>query len=428
MIPANQPTGWAIMGVMSRERQLLEAARKVDANDPLGGFRGRFQLPTEAIYLDGNSLGAPTKGAIERVERTLRQEWATSLVAGWTAHEWIDLPQRAGAKIAAIVGAGPDEVLVTDTTTINLFRLAWAARRLTEDRRRVLIEADNFPADNYMLQGLVESFPLPTELVALPADELAAAVDHRTAMVVASHVSYRSGAILDLDELVEATRPHGALTLIDLAHSVGVVPVDLGRRGIDLAVGCGYKYLNGGPGAPAFLYVRRELHERVLGPLWGWLGHAEPFAFEPDYRPAAGIRRHLCGTPPILSLSALDEALASFAEVELEQVRAKSMALTAAFVEAVESGTGALELVSPRDAALRGSQVAWRHPEAWPIVRALQERRITGDFRAPDLARFGFAPLYNTQEEAVRAGLALADVVERRAYDEPRFRARRAVT
>lgn len=413
---------------MSEVEHLLERARQRDAEDPLAGLRARFELPAQGIYLDGNSLGAPTLATIERVERTLHDEWATSLVAGWTAHDWIGLPERVGRKLAGIVGAEPTEVLVTDTTTINLFRLAWAARRLTEDRRRVLIERDNFPADNYMLQGLAESFPFPTELVPLPAHELASAVDHRTAMVVASHVSYRSGAILDLDELVEAARPHGTLTLVDLAHSAGVVPVELSARGIDLAVGCGYKYLNGGPGAPAFLYVRKALQDRVLGPLWGWLGHAEPFAFEPDYRPASGIRRHLCGTPPILSLSALDEALEVLGEVDIERVRAKSMALTDAFVAAVESGTDRLELVSPREADARGSQVAWRHPEAWPIVRALQARGIVGDFRAPDLARFGFAPLYNRHEEAVRAGLALAEVVETRAYDDPRFRERRAVT
>lgn len=334
-----------------------------------------------------------------------------------------------GDKIARLVGAGPDEVVCADSTSVNVFKVLSAALALRPGRSTILSEEGNFPTDLYVAEGLARLLGRGHRLRLVPKSDVRSALDGDTAVLLLTHVDYRTGEKHDLEAVTRAGHEAGALVAWDLAHSAGAMPVDLTGARADFAVGCGYKYLCGGPGAPAFLYVAPRHQEAFRQPLSGWLGHAEPFAFEAGYRPAAGIARALCGTPPILSMSALDAALDVILEADLALVRAKSEALTSFFVEAVEQECGAaVRLVSPRVPLLRGSQVSFAHPDAYAVMRALIARGVVGDFRAPDVLRFGFAPLYVRFVDAWDAGRALAEVLSSHAHERPEFRRRAAVT
>jgi kynureninase len=410
-----------------RARAEIEA---LDRADPLAPLRERFALPQGLIYLDGNSLGALPRAAPLRMREVVERHWGQDLITSWNRHGWVDLPLRVGAKIAPLIGAHADEVVVADSISVNLFKLVAAALRLRPERRVVVAERGSFPTDLYMLQGLASLLGRRIELRLVEADEVEAACDGEVALLVHNHVDYRSGRLHDMARLTAAAHAAGALALFDLAHSAGTMAVDLEGARVDLAVGCGYKYLNGGPGAPAFVYVARRWQDEVRQPLTGWFGHRQPFAFAPDYAPAPGVRRFLAGTPPILSLAALEVGVDGFAEVDLAAARAKAMALGDLFIELVEGGGGDLgiELASPRAAARRGAQVAFRHPQGHAIVQALIARGVVGDFRAPDLMRFGFAPLYVRFVDVLEAARALVEVMRTRAFERPEFHQQAAVT
>ncbi|MBK6405300.1 MAG: kynureninase [Holophagales bacterium] len=404
-------------------------AEHLDASDPLAPFRDRFVLPDGLVYLDGNSLGALPKGATARVAEAVSREWGEGLVRSWNDAGWIDLPRRVGDKIARLVGAGPGEVVCADSTSVNVFKVLSAALALRPGRRTILSEEGNFPTDLYVGEGLARLLGRGHRVHLVPKGDVVRSLDADTAALLLTHVDYRTGERHDLSAVTHAAHAAGALAVWDLAHTAGAMPVDLTAAGADYAVGCGYKYLCGGPGAPAFLYVAPRHQEGFEQPLSGWLGHAEPFAFEPAYRPAAGISRFLCGTPPILSMSALDAALDVILETDLAVVRAKSEALTSFFVDAVEQLCGdAVRLVSPRAPSLRGSQVSFAHADGYAVMQALISRGVVGDFRAPDVLRFGFAPLYVRFVDTFDAAAALAEVLSSHAHERPEFRRRAAVT
>jgi len=396
----------------------------------MGRCRDGFLLPGDLIYLDGNSLGPPPRRALERVLEVLRGEWGGELIRGWTSRGWIDLPARVATAIAPLVGAAPDEVMVADSISVNLYKLLAAALELRPGRRVIVSEVDNFPTDLYVAQGLAELLGGRCELRLVERARLAEALDREVAVLMLTHVDFRSGEMHDMAAWTEAAHAAGALVLWDLAHSAGAMPVDLDGCGADLAVGCGYKYLNGGPGAPAFSFVAGRHHGDLRSPLWGWMGHAAPFEFATSYQPAPGVARLLVGTPPILSLAALECGVESVAEIGISQLRAKSVALTELFIGLVDRDCGGhgLELGSPRDPARRGSQVALRHPEGYAVMQALIAAAVIGDFRPPDLLRFGFAPAYVRFVDVWDAVARLRGILDRRSWDRPEHRVRRKVT
>jgi kynureninase len=407
----------------------LADIRAWDAADPLKGWRERFDLPEGVIYLDGNSLGAAPAVVHERLRAAMADEWATSLIRSWNRHDWIGAPARTGGKIARLIGARPGEVIVADSTSVNLFKLIVAALAARPGRKVILSEPGNFPTNLYVAQG-VQALMDGVSLRTAPIAEPPAALDEGVALVVLTHVHYKTGARLDLAGLTRAAHEAGALILWDLSHSAGAVELDLTAAGADLAIGCGYKYLNGGPGAPAWLYVAERLQAQLVSPLAGWMGHAEPFAFDDAYRPADGIARFLCGTPPMLSLLALECGVDMFDGVELRVLAEKGQRLASLFIELVENrcaGHG-LALLTPRDPAARGSHVSFAHPDAWPIMQAMIEHGVIGDFRAPDVLRCGFTPLYLGFEDVWRAVEILRDILVTDAWREPRFQVRARVT
>lgn len=400
-----------------------------DAADPLGRARARFSLPEGVIYLDGNSLGALPVAAAAAVRLAVERQWGQDLIASWNTHGWIGLPQRVGGKIARLIGASADEVVAADSVSVNLFKLAAAAVGARPGRPVVLTEAGDFPTDLYILQGLAGMMP-DVELRVVEPGGIEAALDERTAVVLLSHVHYRSGAVCDMAGLSAAIRAVGAISLWDLSHSAGVLDVDLNRYGADLAAGCGYKYLNGGPGAPAYLFVAKRHQAGLRNPLSGWMGHARPFDFVDDFAPAPGIDRWLCGTPPILSLTALDAALDGFDGVDMAAARAKAGALGDLFIERVEARCAdrGLALASPREASTRGGQVSFRHPHGWAVMQNLIARGVVGDFRSPDVIRFGFAPLYVRQVDVWDAVEILGEILDSESWRDARFQTVAAVT
>jgi len=406
----------------------LEDVRVWDAADPLRGFRDRFVLPEGVIYLDGNSLGALPAATGERVKAAVATEWGEGLIRSWNAHDWIGAPARVGAKIARLIGAAPHEVVVADSTSVNLFKLIAAAVPGQGDRNLILAEPGNFPTDLYIAQGAADL--LGATLRVLPIDQLVAAIDQDVALVLLTHVHYKSGAKHDMAAITRRAHAVGALVLWDLSHSAGAVEVDLNGVGADMAVGCGYKYLNGGPGAPALLFVA-ERHQRALqSPLTGWMGHAAPFQFVDDYQPADGIERFLCGTPSVLAMLALEVGVDQFDGAEMAAVGAKAQRLCSLFIELVEvrcAGFG-LTLATPRDPSARGSHVSFSHPDAYPIMQALIERGVIGDFRDPDILRCGLTPLYVGFEDVWRAVEILHDVLASAAWRAERFQTRSRVT
>jgi kynureninase len=402
-------------------------ADRLDAADPLAFARQRFRLPAGSIYLDGNSLGAMPSATPIRVQQIIEQQWGEDLIASWNKHEWIGWPTRIAAKLAPIVGAESNELLVADSTSVCLFKLLAAAIRAQPGRTTILTQKRNFPTDLYVAQGLADMLGLAVK--AVDRDQVIKAIDRDTAVVMLTHVDYRSASIYNMRAVNEVARSAGALVVWDLSHSAGAIEVGLHGAGSDLAVGCGYKYLNGGPGAPAFIYVAERLQEELRNPLQGWMGHAEPFAFVDDYRPTRGIERFLTGTPSILALAALEAGLASFDGIAMRDVAAKSRSLSQLFVNEVEARCGTeVPLASPRDPSERGSHVVFAHPEGYAVMQALIARGVIGDFRAPDLMRFAFAPLYNSHAEMVRAAEILADVLSTREWDQPQFKTRSRVT
>jgi kynureninase len=398
-----------------------------DATDPLAPLRAEFVLPEGVIYLDGNSLGALPKAAPAALANTAERQWGEDLIASWNRHGWIDWPTKIAAKLAPIVSAKPSELLIADSTSVSLFKLLAAAARARPDRKTILSQQANFPTDLYVAQGLADTLGL--KLKAVPGDEVRSAIGEDTAVVTLTHVDYRSAAIHDMRAINDAARAAGALTVWDLSHSAGAISLDLDGSGCDLAVGCGYKYLNGGPGAPAFIYIAARLQAELVNPLQGWMGHAEPFAFVDDYRPSEGIVRFLTGTPSILAMAALEAGIDTFEGIAMADVAAKSRKLSRLFVEEVEARCGGeVRLASPRDPAERGSHVVFAHPEGYAVMQALIARGVVGDFRAPDLMRFGFTPLYTRYSDVVGAAEILADILNTSEWDQPRFKTRAKVT
>jgi kynureninase len=375
--------------------QSREECLEWDRRDPLAQRRDLFRLPPGVIYLDGNSLGALTTTAERRVTQVLNAEWGNDLIRSWTDNSWLDYPARLGDRLGRLLGVANGSTLVCDSTSVDLFKLVAAASLQRGTRRKIVTEAGNFPTDLHILQGLARLLP-DLEVKAVAREKVAATIDAETFLVVLTHVHYRTAEMYDCAVMTARAHEMGARILWDLSHSIGAVPLDLVAANADFAVGCTYKYLNGGPGAPGFLYVRKDLQDSLQPVLSGWLGDAKPFAFLDNYTPAAGIDRHRCGTPPVLAFAALEGALEAFNDIDMMQLRDKSVNLAELFIRQVEAlpGSDALVLASPRDARLRGSHISFAHGSAADLMQRLIARGVIGDFRAPDLLRFGFTPLY----------------------------------
>ena len=405
----------------------IDDAKAFDDADPLAFARERFCLPDGVIYLDGNSLGALPISTADALRDVVERQWGNDLIASWIKHGWIDWPKQVAGRLAPLVGARPDELLIADSTSVTLFKLLAAAVRSRPGRKTILVQQRDFPTDLYIAQGLADLTGRTVRSV--DASDVSAALDEDVAAVLLSHVDYRSGAVRDMRAINAAAKASGTFAVWDLSHSAGAIELDLPAAGAELAVGCGYKYLNGGPGAPAFLFVARHLQAGFVSSLQGWMGHADPFAFVDDYRPAAGIAKFLTGTPSILALAALDAGLATFDGIDITDLAAKSRALSTLFVEMVEARCGdEVQLASPRDPTQRGNHVVFAHPDGYAVMQAMIARKVIGDFRSPDLMRFGFAPLYNSFSDVVRAAEVLADVLNTREWDQPRFKERSRVT
>ncbi len=401
-----------------------------DRQDPLASVRDEFAVPERVIYLDGNSLGALPRQTLPRLTEVIAEEWASGLIRSWNDAHWIEAPARIGDKIARLIGAKAGEVIVADSTSVNLFKLLAEALRVQPGRHFILTEASNFPTDLYIAQGLIELLGGNHALRVVERTEIERALDGSVAVLMLTHVDYASGEIHDMRRITEAAQKVGTLMLWDLSHSAGAVAVDLNAAQVDLAVGCGYKYLNGGPGAPAYLFVAKGLQEAMHSPLSGWMGHAAPFAFEREYRPAPGINRQLAGSPPILSMLALEVAIDLWLRVDQQEARRKSMALGDLFIKLVDETCRDLgvEVASPREAKMRGSQVSLRHKEAYRVMRALIDHSVIGDFRTPDLMRFGFAALYTRYVDVFDAVRRLREVLTSRAWERPEYANRLPVT
>jgi len=402
----------------------------LDRGDPLGAFRAEFALADGLIYLDGHSLGPMPQAALARLHEAANVEWRRDLIGSWNSAGWFQQPYKLGAVLAPLIGAGADEVVVTDTTAINLFKVAACALALRPDRRIVVMEGSNFPTDNYIVQGLLGLVGRGLEIRFAEKPEVMAALDRDVAAVILTQVHYRTSHLLDMAAITRHAHDIGALAVWDLCHSAGIMPIDLNQAGADFAVGCTYKYLNGGPGSPAFIFAARRHHGRAIQPLTGWWGHAEPFAFDRDYRPATNVSQMLTGTQPILSMAAMEAGLEMAARADMGQVRDKAGQLGELLIGLIEARCGAFgfRLISPRAAAERGSHVAFDHPSGYPIVRALAQRGVIGDFRAPETIRFGLAPLYIRYVDVWDAVAALAEIMRTRAWDDPEFHRLEAVT
>ncbi len=408
---------------------LAARAAELDRQDALAPFRGRFHVPEGMIYLDGNSLGLLPHATAERMRAVVDGEWGQKLITSWNGADWIGAPQRIGALLAPLIGAEAGSVIACDSVSVNLFKLAVAGLRSNAGRRVILTEAGNFPTDVYVLEGVAAL--AGAELRVVPREDVVANLREDVALLVLTHAHYRSAALWDMAAVTAAARDAGVMTLWDLSHSTGAVAVDLAGCGADFAVGCGYKYLNGGPGAPAFAYVAPRHQDGLSQPLSGWMGHASPFAFEDDYRPAAGVTRLLAGTPPILAMAALECGVAIAAEAGIAPAAAKARALGDLFIDCLDLiGDPDVRLESPRagDAVARGGHVTFAHPDAYAVVQAMIARGVVGDYREPCGARFGFSPLTLGFGEVVQAGQVLAEVLGGRLWDDEALRARRAVT
>ena len=402
----------------------LEQAQALDAADRLSAYRAQFMCPDGVIYLDGNSLGQLPLATVQAGAEAITHAWGQRLIRGWN-EGWIDAPQRVGAMIAPLIGAAADEVISADSTSVNRYKLIVAALRVDPSRKVIVSEAGNFPTDLHIAEGAVAAVA-GAELRVVERGALAQALGDDTALLMLTHVHYKTAERFDMAAWSKAAHDAGALVCWDLSHSAGAIAVELNAANADLAVGCGYKYLNGGPGAPAFLYVAKRWQGRLYNPLSGWMGHAAPFEFADGYEAAPGMRRWLTGTPGVLSLAALESGLKLWADIDMRQVEAKSAALWDIFHAA---GTAAgLECVSPSDPRQRGSHISFRHPQAYEIIQALIARGVIGDFRDPDIMRFGLTPLMLSHADMWRAGENLREIVETGSYRQPEFAVRYAVT
>ena len=390
--------------------------------------KAMFDLPQGVIYLDGNSLGPMPKAAAARVAQTVTAEWGQMLIRGWNQAGWMEMPARIGDRIARLVGAEPGSVVMGDTLSIKVYQALASAFEMVPGRKVVLSDTGNFPSDLYMADGLVRTLGQGYALKTVAPEEVEAAIDETVAVLMLTEVDYRTGRKHDMARLIAKAHAAGALVVWDLAHSAGAIPVHLARDGADFAVGCSYKYLNSGPGGPAFIYVAPRHQAAARPALSGWLGHESPFAFDLDYRPGSGVERMRVGTPPILQLAALEAALDVWDGVDMADLRAASLALQDRFIAGVEAACPDLALATPRDHRWRGSQVSFRHPEGYAIMQALIARGVIGDFRAPDIIRFGFTPLFTGLDDVQGAVAILADIMATRAWDRPEFKARAKVT
>ncbi|SEO98126.1 Kynureninase [Salinihabitans flavidus] len=403
--------------------------KDLDAQDPLAAMRDAFHLPEGVIYLDGNSLGAQPKGARAAFDRTIDVEWREDLITSWGKAEWFTLPERLGDRLGRLFGAAPGQVVVCDTTSLNIYKALRAAMGLRPERRVIVSEKASFPTDLYMIEGATMGSDYETRLVE-PEGDIADLIDADVAAVLLSNVDYRTGRLLDMERITRLAHEAGALVIWDLCHSAGVLPMEMDAMGADFAVGCTYKYLNGGPGSPAFIYVAERHQAEARQPLSGWWGHAAPFAFEAEFRPVEGIRRFLCGTQPILSMKGVEAALDVFEGIDMQTVRAKSVALCDLFIRLVarHPGCADLRLITPEAAEERGSQVSFAFDEGYAVVRAMIERGVIGDFRAPNVMRFGLAPYYLRYEDMFDAVEIMAECIAARPWEDSRFAQMAAVT
>jgi len=387
-----------------------------------------FDLPEGMIYLDGNSLGPLPKSVPARLDAMLRDEWGAHLIKGWNVDDWMGQPMRVGNRVGALIGAAQGSVTMGDTLSVKVYQALSAGLQMRPDRKVILSDTGNFPSDLYMAQGLIAHLDQGHELRTVAPEGVAASITDDVAVVMITQVDYRSGRMHDMDAITKAAHAAGAVMIWALAHTAGAVPVDLAASGCEFAVGCTYKYLNGGPGAPAFIYVRPDVIEGIYPALSGWLGHDAPFAFDMEYRPAMGIERMRVGTPPVMQLTALDAALDAWDGVDMADLRAASLRLTDLFIQQVEARCPSLTLASPRDGAMRGSQVSFAGPQSYAVMQALIDRDVIGDFRAPDLIRFGFTPLYVDEADVIRAVDILADVLDNDLWDNPKYMTKSRVT
>lgn len=387
-----------------------------------------FHLPEGMIYLDGNSLGPLPKATAARVAQTVTDEWGEMVITGWNRAGWMAQPSALGDRIGRLIGAEPGHVVLGDTLSIKVFQALAAAVDLVPDRKVIVTDSGNFPSDIYMAEGLIKALGRGHELRVVPPQEVADHINDDLAVLMLTQVDYRTGRLHDMAALTQAAHAAGAVTVWDLAHTAGAMAVDVAGCNADFAVGCTYKYLNGGPGAPAFIYVAPRHVDRCQPALSGWLGHEKPFAFDLDYRPGAGIERMRVGTPPVLQMAALDAAMDIWDTVDMTALRRASIALTEQFIAGVEAACPMLTLASPRDAAQRGSQVSFRFADGYAAMQACIARGLVGDFRAPDIMRFGFTPLFIDAGDVDRAISVIADVMQNRLWDDPAYQQRAAVT
>lgn len=404
---------------------------QLDQSDPLASRRGQFIVPDKTVYLDGNSLGCLPVVSRQRAQEVIDQQWGQDLITSWNRHGWIDLPVTVGEKIAALIGAAAGQTICCDSISVNLFKILSAALVMRPGRNLILSQRNNFPTDLYMAQGLQALLGKDTcELHLVDDDEIAPQLTDRVAMLMLSHVNFRTGRISDMQRMTEQAHQKGILVLWDLAHSAGVYPVELDQCQVDFAVGCGYKYLNGGPGAPAFAYIAKRHQHTFHQPLSGWMGHKAPFEFDVEYLPADGMSRLLVGTPPIISMSVLDAALDVFNDTDMKQVREKSLGLSSLFMRLVEQYEELAELIciSPADDVERGSQLAYRHPHAFAICQALIAHGVVADFRAPDILRAGFSPLYLRYADIWHSVETLAQIMRQELWRDERYQQRSKVT
>jgi kynureninase len=407
-----------------------DTCRNLDAKDPLKHFRERYHLPTGKIYLDGNSLGLMAKSVPARVTDAVTRQWAEDLITSWNRNNWFTMPRTMGNKIARLVGGGDNNVIVADTISINLFKLLSAAMSLRRDRKIILSDTGNFPSDLYVAQGLNQFLADGHELKTVTPEDVMGAITKDVAVVMVTEVDYRTARRHDMKALISKAHSMGALVIWDLSHSAGAIPVDLMGDNADFAVGCTYKYINGGPGSQAFVFVHPRHHATAMPALVGWWGHENPFSFDLEWKAADGLVRQQCGTQAILSLVALDAALDEWADVNMQAVQQKSWSLCQTFIDLVEANCAqhGVNLAGPRNMSQRGSHVSFQHPEGYAVMQALISKGVIGDFRAPDMVRFGFAPLYNTHEEVFEAAATLAKILDKKLWDTPEFRTRKKVT
>ena len=410
----------------------LDDLKSLDQQDPLSEYREAFYLPKNTIYFDGNSLGPVPKKTLNHLNKTINKEWGSDLISSWNKANWINLPQTLGNKIAPLLGAKAGEVIVVDSTSINLFKVLTSALRLNDNRKKILSESTNFPSDLYILEGVngISNNQYECILIEDDGNDIEKHIDSSTAVVMLSHINYKTGRISDMKKITEYAHNKGALVVWDLSHSVGVMPMDLHDIGVDFAVGCTYKHLNGGPGAPGFLYVHSDLIEQVTQPLSGWLGHSDPFAFDSKYKAANNINKFICGTPSILAYKAVESGLDVFDGISMEQVREKSIHLSEVFIELInqECGEFAFILYSPNDGSIRGSQISYMHENAYPIMQSLISRGVIGDYREPNILRFGISPLYMRYEDVWNAIMCLKKIMQSNEWDSSNFKVRNYVT